>query len=104
MKITANSAGFNNTQKLNLQLFVLKPIDYYFAFSNYVFEENLKRLILQYSIGIYQKAYIQMDTCLLLDICVVSKQRQSWRSGTKCDCKTDWLWDRSPLEEMKYTA
>ena len=27
---------------------------------------------------------------------------QSWRSGTKCDCKTDWLWIRSLLEEMKY--
>ena len=27
---------------------------------------------------------------------------QSWRIGTKCDCKTDWLWVRSPLEEMKY--
>ena len=27
---------------------------------------------------------------------------QSWRSGTKCDCKIDWLWVRSPLEEMKY--
>ena len=27
---------------------------------------------------------------------------QSWRRGTKCDCKTDWLWVRSPLEEMKY--
>ena len=27
---------------------------------------------------------------------------QSWRSGAKCDCKTDWLWVRSPLEEMKY--
>ena len=27
---------------------------------------------------------------------------RSWRSGTKCDCKTDWLWVRSPLEEMKY--
>ena len=25
-----------------------------------------------------------------------------WRSGTKCDCKPDWLWVRSPLEEMKY--
>ena len=24
------------------------------------------------------------------------------RSGTKCDCKTDWLWLRCPLEEMKY--
>ena len=24
------------------------------------------------------------------------------RSGTNCDCKTDWLWVRSPLEEMKY--
>ena len=23
-------------------------------------------------------------------------------SSTKCDCKTDWLWIRSPLEEMKY--
>ena len=27
---------------------------------------------------------------------------QSWYSGTKCDCKIDWLWVRSPLEEMKY--
>ena len=27
---------------------------------------------------------------------------QSWRRGTKCDCKTDCLWVRSPLEEMKY--
>ena len=27
---------------------------------------------------------------------------QSWRSGTKCDCKTDWLRVRSSLEEMKY--
>ena len=27
---------------------------------------------------------------------------QSWRSGTRCDCKTDWLWVWSPLEEMKY--
>ena len=27
---------------------------------------------------------------------------QSWRSGTRCDCKTDWLWVRSPLKEMKY--
>ena len=27
---------------------------------------------------------------------------QSWRSGTKCDCKTDWLWVRSLLEEIKY--
>ena len=27
---------------------------------------------------------------------------QSWRSGTRCDCKTDWLWVRSPLEEIKY--
>ena len=22
--------------------------------------------------------------------------------STKCDCKTDWLWVRSPLEEMEY--
>ena len=27
---------------------------------------------------------------------------QSWRRGIKCDCKIDWLWVRSPLEEMKY--
>ena len=27
---------------------------------------------------------------------------QSWRSATKCDCKTDWLWIRFPLEELKY--
>ena len=35
-----------------------------------------------------------------LYICV--SRGQSWRSRTKCDCKTDWLWVRSPLEEMKY--
>ena len=28
--------------------------------------------------------------------------RPSWRRGTKCDWKTDWLWVRFPLEEMKY--
>ena len=27
---------------------------------------------------------------------------QWWRSGTRYDCKTDWLWVRSPLEEIKY--
>ena len=27
---------------------------------------------------------------------------RSWRRDTKCDCKTDWLWVRSPLEVMKY--
>ena len=27
---------------------------------------------------------------------------QSWRRGTKCDCRIDWLWVRSPLKEMKY--
>ena len=25
---------------------------------------------------------------------------QSWRRSTKCDCKTDWLWVRSPLGEF----
>ena len=27
---------------------------------------------------------------------------QSWRRDIKCDCKIDWLWVRSTLEEMKY--
>ena len=27
-------------------------------------------------------------------------QGQSWRRCTKCDCKIDWLWVQSPLEEM----
>ena len=27
---------------------------------------------------------------------------QSWRRGTKCYCKIDWLWVQSPFEEMKY--
>ena len=30
------------------------------------------------------------------------KWGRSWRRGTKCDCKIDWLWVRSPLEEVKY--
>ena len=29
---------------------------------------------------------------------VVAQQQR----GTKCDCKTAWLWVRFPLEEMKY--
>ena len=28
--------------------------------------------------------------------------RRSWLRGTKYDCKIDWLWIRSPLEEVKY--
>ena len=31
---------------------------------------------------------------------IIKCQCQSWR--TTCDCKTDLLWVRSPLEEMKY--
>ena len=27
---------------------------------------------------------------------------QTWRKGTKCDCKRKWLWVQSPREEMKY--
>ena len=27
---------------------------------------------------------------------------QSWLRGIKCDCKRNWLWVRSPLEEIKY--
>ena len=30
------------------------------------------------------------------------QRSQSWRRGTKCDCKIDWFWILSPLEEMKY--
>ena len=26
----------------------------------------------------------------------------SWRRDTKCDCKIDWLWVRTPLKELKY--
>ena len=37
-----------------------------------------------------------------IGIIIIIYWGQSWRSGTKCDCKTDWLWVRSPLEEMKY--
>ena len=35
-------------------------------------------------------------------IYICKKISQKWRSGTKCDCKTDWLWVRSPLKKMKY--
>ena len=27
---------------------------------------------------------------------------QSWRRGTRCDCKIDWLRVRSPFDEMNY--
>ena len=31
------------------------------------------------------------------------QKSQSWRRGTECDCKIDWLWVRSPVEEIKYS-
>ena len=37
-----------------------------------------------------------------MKVASTSSTYESWRSGTKRDCKTDWLWVRSPLEEMKY--
>ena len=33
---------------------------------------------------------------------IIISRGRSWRRGPKCDCKIDWLWVRSPLEEMKY--
>ena len=39
---------------------------------------------------------------LVLNICVFHCWGQSWRRGTKCDCKIDWLWVQSPFEEIKY--
>ena len=38
----------------------------------------------------------------VLNIIMCKKIPRKWRSGTKCDCKTDWLWVRSPLKKMKY--
>ena len=35
-------------------------------------------------------------------ILIYTTRGQSWRRGTKCDCKIDWLWVRFPHEEMKY--
>ena len=32
----------------------------------------------------------------------VTVRGQSWRRGTKSDCKIDWLWVRTPFEEVKY--
>ena len=32
----------------------------------------------------------------------IKSRGQSWRSGSECDCTTDWLWVQSPLEKMKY--
>ena len=48
--------------------------------------------------------------CILFLICLSASRcfplivgfRFGWRSSTKCDCKIDWLWVRSPLEKMKY--
>ena len=34
--------------------------------------------------------------------CLKRVRGQSWRRATKCDYKIDWLWIRSPLEEMTY--
>ena len=45
---------------------------------------------------------IVSSECYFTTVYAYSCRGQSWRSDTKCDCKTDWLWVRSPLEEMKY--
>ena len=44
--------------------------------------------------------FVEKNNYLIIasDVCI----GQSWRGGTKCDCKTDWLWVRSSLEEIKY--
>ena len=51
------------------------------------------------------KSFLVAGTTMHVGIIKISCDNQtgrSWRSGTRCDCKTDWLWVRSPLEEMKY--
>ena len=40
--------------------------------------------------------------CFILCTVLLFNWGRSWRGGTKCDCKIDSLWVRSPLEEMKY--
>ena len=39
---------------------------------------------------------------MCIKLSVVGILGQSWRRGAKCDCKTDRLWVRYPLEEVKY--
>ena len=44
-----------------------------------------------------------MSTCKqFTKLAIIVQQQYSWRGGIKCDCKTDSLWVRSPLEEIKY--
>ena len=50
------------------------------------------------------RCYLRLDFCYYIDTFFhyYIDRGQSWHSGTKCDWKTDWLWVRSPLDEMKY--
>ena len=58
---------------------------------------HLRRL--NYPVSLLLNLLKQLLICIILDLYFRSR---SWRSGTRCGCKTDWLWVRSPLEEMKY--
>ena len=51
-------------------------------------------------------SHLHTNICIWINfyliINILYYKGRSWRSGTRCDCKTDWLWVRSPPEEMEY--
>ena len=55
-----------------------------------------------FTYGKWPPALQSLLSNMILSVFFVLLWGQSWRRGTKCDCKTDWLWVWSPLEEMKY--
>ena len=55
-----------------------------------------------YKYQIYSQITFMEIEFLLIIITINNYWGQSWHRGIKCDCKIDWLWVRSPLEEMKY--
>ena len=51
------------------------------------------------SMHVFQKIYIILAFKIVK---MIYYGGRTWRRGTKCDCKIDWLWVRSPLAEVKY--
>ena len=63
--------------------------------------ENIYNFIISLIFRLFRLfSYILIFFLLLCHVHMLGGR--SWRSGTRCDCKTDWLWVRSPFEEMKY--
>ena len=82
---------------------------------SFIIHSELNYLRIQFLKYISTKSYLQKNLAKILPFsqCVIRhiyqfgklikiwERGQSWRRGTKCDWRHDWLWVRSLLEKMK---